>query len=89
MPCESGPGPRDWDEQSAHLRSVTALLCALCAYVEPMHTPDLWPDEVRIWWAQHKARDARRRANESKNREAHRARLRQMRAEIDKELGES
>lgn len=86
MPCTmDGYVPPEERPTRSELR---ALLCAFCRYVEPFHTPHLWPEDVRLWWEAHQLEDAERERKEAAGREAHKAHLRKLRAEIDAELTE-
>lgn len=56
MPCNDGRGPAD----HAHQHNATVLLCGILNMnmANPFIPSPVWTPELRLWWENHRARDA-------------------------------
>jgi hypothetical protein len=92
MPCH---GPDTTGEDMKHLRDrvdeLTRLLCAQCNRLEDLEeksgwSPNLFTEDVRVWWQQHKKQDEERNRIEELQKEARREKLREQIQDLQQEL---
>lgn len=88
MPCSDGGWPHA--EERPTKDELKAMLCDFCTFAVAFGhmPPSTWPEHIRLWWEQHQIEDTERKRREAASREAYKAHLRKVRAEIDAELAE-
>lgn len=88
MPCRDDGYPHT--EERPTKAELKAMLCDFCTYVQDSvgSEPYRWPEHIRLWWEAHQIEDAKRKQREAASKEAHKAHLRKLRAEINAELGD-